>query len=183
MEIILLKPYRKLGKIGNTCVVANGFARNYLIPNGVALRATDRNKKLFEERKHDLERINLNELQNAQALSEKIQGAKFTFIRPASEDGKLFGSITQKEVAASINNMFKIDLKRNQVVLDQPIKAIGVAVVHISLHHDVIVDILVNVARSDAEALVAFKAHENEITKNLTSSSTAEDDVISQAAA
>ena len=159
MEIILLEPVKNLGKTGDKVEVKNGYARNYLIPRGVALRANKANLEVFEQRKAEFEKANSEKKAAAEALAKKIKGLEVTVIRQAAEDGRLYGSVTVREIAEHISEKgFAVDSKAVEV--SNIIKAVGVYNATVNLHAEVAVEVKVNVARSESEAegqLVADK--------------------------
>lgn len=165
MELILLQPFKNLGNIGDIVCVKGGYGRNYLLPQGIALRATKQNKATFEQRKKVLEQENLVAKNNAEILAKKVNGAKLTFIRQASEDGKLFGSITNKQIANEINRLHQAELKQSQISLNSTLKNIGIYTVEISLHHSLNAQTIVNVARSEIDAQKALQEYENSTTR------------------
>jgi large subunit ribosomal protein L9 len=151
MEVILLERVAKLGQMGDVVRVKDGFARNFLLPKGKALRATDENRSRFETMKVDLEAQNLERRGDAQKVAEKLDGQSFTVIRQAAEGGQLFGSVTPRDIAALvIDRGFAVN--RAQIVLNTPIKTIGLHKVPVALHPEVDVSIKVAVARSADEA-------------------------------
>ena len=151
MEIILLEPVKNLGKSGEKVDVKNGYARNYLIPRGVALRANKENLVVYESRKAEIDKANAEKQSAAEKIAKKLNGIEITIIRQAAEDGRLFGSVTVREIAEQIKEKgFDIDSK--SVDLLNPIRAIGVSKVKVSLHAEVSVEVSVNVARSETEA-------------------------------
>jgi len=151
MEVILLERVAKLGQMGDTVRVKDGFARNYLLPQGKALRATSANKAKFETMKVDLETRNLELKGEAQKVSTKLDGQSFAVIRQAAETGQLYGSVSARDLAGIMTAAgFAVD--RAQVALNAPIKTIGRHKVPIALHPEVEVSITVNVARSADEA-------------------------------
>ncbi len=157
MEIILLEPVKNLGKSGEKVDVKNGYARNYLIPRGVALRANKENLAVYESRKAEIDKANSEKQAGAEKLSKKLNGLEITIIRQAAEDGRLFGSVTVREIAEQIQEKgFDIDSK--SVDLLNPIRAIGVSKVKVSLHAEVAVEVSVNVARSETEAETQLEA-------------------------
>lgn len=160
MKVILVKPVRKLGKIGDAVEVKPGFGRNFLLPQGFAVRATEANMQLIEEQKHDLEAKNVEAREEAGALSVKIEGKDFTFIRQSAADGRLFGSVGNKEIAKVLADS-GYEVSHSQVELDKPIKTLGVYKVSLVLHSDVMTNIIVNVARSDSEAIDALREFKN----------------------
>lgn len=151
MEIILLEPVKKLGKSGDKVEVKNGFARNYLIPRGIALRVNKENLAIYKARKAEIEKDNAAKKSNAEANAKKLDGLNVTVLRQAAEDGRLYGSVTAKEIAVHVKEKgFTVDSKEVELLV--PIKAVGVYKVKISLHPEVAVEIVVNVARSEGEA-------------------------------
>ena len=151
MEVILLERVEKLGQMGDTVKVKDGFARNFLLPQKKALRATETNKAHFETQKAQLEAQNLERRKEAEGVGEKLAGQSFVVIRQAGESGQLYGSVASRDIATDVTTGgFTID--RNQVILDRPIKTIGLHDVRVVLHPEVTVSIQVNVARSDEEA-------------------------------
>jgi large subunit ribosomal protein L9 len=151
MDVILLERIEKLGSIGDVVKVKNGFARNFLLPNGKALRANESNRKVFESNRATIEAQNDERRAAAQEESKKVDGAKIQLIRQASNAGQLYGSVSARDLAEALEAQgYKI--AKNQIVLDKPIKAIGVQDVKIALHPEVSVTISVNVARSPEEA-------------------------------
>jgi large subunit ribosomal protein L9 len=151
MQVILLERIERLGKIGDEVRVKNGFARNFLIPQGKALIANDRNRKRFENEREAIEARNAAARAAAQTDAEKLEGAVFVLIRQAGETGQLYGSVSARDVADAAEAAgHKVD--RAAVRLDKPIKSIGMFDVSIRLHAEVTVKIQVNVARSPEEA-------------------------------
>lgn len=151
MDIILLQRVAKLGQMGDVVSVKEGYARNFLLPAGKALRASEANIKSFENRKAQLEADNLETKKEAEALAEKLDGQQFVVIRSASDAGALYGSVTPRDAAdAATENGFTVD--RKQIKLSAPIKYLGLHTVHVLLHPEVEVDIHLNVARSQEEA-------------------------------
>jgi large subunit ribosomal protein L9 len=151
MEVILLERVAKLGQMGEVVRVKDGFARNYLLPKGKALRATQANKAKFEGMKIELQAKNLAAKSDADKVGGKLDGKSFNVLRQASETGQLFGSVSPRDLAALLtDNGFAID--RNQIALNVPIKTIGVHKVPVQLHPEVEVTITINVARSADEA-------------------------------
>jgi len=151
MEVILLERVPKLGQMGETVRVKDGFARNYLLPKGKALRATSANKAKFENMKVELEAKNLEHKSEAQKVATKLDGQSFAVIRQAAETGQLYGSVSARDLAAIMSAAgFAVD--RSQVGLNAPIKAIGQHKIPVALHPEVEVSITVNIARSADEA-------------------------------
>ena len=151
MQVILLQRVAKLGQMGEVVNVKDGYARNFLLPQGKALRANESNVKSFEARKVQLETHNLETKGEAEAIAAKLDGQVFVVIRSASDAGALYGSVTARD-AAEAAEAGGFTVKRGQVVLDRPIKDLGVHTVTVTLHPDVSVKIKMNVARSAEEA-------------------------------
>jgi len=151
MDVILLERVEKLGAIGDVVSVKNGFARNYLLPNKKALRANEANKKVFEANRAQIEKDNANRRGEAEKASKGIEGKTITLIRQASNTGQLYGSVSARDLAEMLAED-GAKIAKNQIVLDKPIKTIGVSTVRVALHPEVSVTIKVNVARSPEEA-------------------------------
>lgn len=151
MEVILLERIAKLGQMGEVVRVKDGFARNFLLPKGKALRASEANRARFETMKIDLEARNLKERGEAEKVAEKLNGQSFIVVRQAAEGGQLYGSVSPRDLVALITGK-GFAVERSQIVLNTPIKMIGLYQVPISLHPDVEVTISVAVARSTDEA-------------------------------
>jgi large subunit ribosomal protein L9 len=151
MHVILLERSERLGKIGDEVRVKNGFARNFLIPQGKALVANDRNRKRFEHEREAIEARNAAARDAAKSDAEKLEGAVFVLIRQAGETGQLYGSVSARDVADAAEAAGH-EVPRSGVRLDKPIKSIGLFDVSIRLHAEVAVKVQVNVARSPEEA-------------------------------
>jgi large subunit ribosomal protein L9 len=151
MEVILLERIEKLGAIGDVVKVKNGFARNFLLPNGKALRANESNRKVFEANREKIEAQNAERRTVAQKDAGTIDGVTIQLIRQASNTGQLYGSVSARDLAEALEAQGH-KIAKNQIVLDRPIKAIGLQEVKIALHPEVSVTIRVNVARSPEEA-------------------------------
>jgi large subunit ribosomal protein L9 len=151
MEVILLERVEKLGAMGEVVKVKDGFARNYLLPQGKALRATQANREKFERDRSVLEARNAERRSGAEGESEKLAGKSFIILRQAGESGQLYGSVTTRDIAVAASQT-GIAVSRNHVLLEQPIKTIGLHKVRIALHPEVISDVQVNVARTQDEA-------------------------------
>ncbi|WP_448657642.1 50S ribosomal protein L9 [Sphingomonas sp. CJ99] len=151
MDVILLERVEKLGAIGDVVKVKDGFARNYLLPNKKALRANEANRKVFEANRERIEAENAARRSEAQKDAGKVDGASVTLIRQASNVGQLYGSVAVRDLVEALEAEGH-KVAKNQVVLDKPIKAIGVYDVKVALHPEVSVTIKVNVARSPEEA-------------------------------
>src|SRR6478672_6224282 len=151
MEIILLERVEKLGAIGDVVKVKDGFARNYLLPNKKALRANDANRKVFEANRAKIEEENANRRSEAEKDSKGIDGKTVQLIRQASNTGQLYGSVSARDIIDALD-ADGAKVTKSQVILNRPIKAIGVHDVKIALHPEVAVTVKVNVARSPEEA-------------------------------
>ena len=151
MEVILLERISRLGQMGDTVKVKDGFARNFLLPQGKALRANDANKKKFEGQRAQLEARNLERKSEAQQVADKLDGKTFVVVRSAGETGQLYGSVSTRDIS-DILTAEGFSVGRNQVELNQPIKTIGLSNIAIALHPEVEVTITLNIARSADEA-------------------------------
>jgi large subunit ribosomal protein L9 len=157
MEIVLLERIEKLGIMGDVVSVKDGFARNYLLPQGKALRATKANLASFEEQRAQLEARNLEQRKEAEAVGARMEGASIVVVRQASESDHLYGSVSMRDIADGLSEAgYSVD--RKQVALDHPIKTIGLTEVRVVLHPEVSVMVQVNVARSEEEAQAAADA-------------------------
>ena len=151
MEVILLERVGRLGQMGDVVRVKDGFARNFLLPKGKALRATKDNRSRFETMKIDLEARNLEQRGEAEKVGKKLDGQNFTVLRQAAEGGQLYGSVSPRDIAVLVvEGGFQID--REQITLNAPIKNIGMHKVPIALHPEVEITINVAVARNADEA-------------------------------
>jgi large subunit ribosomal protein L9 len=151
MEVILLERISRLGQMGETVKVKDGYARNFLLPQGKALRANEANKKKFEGQRAQLEARNLERKAEASKIAGTLDGKSFVAVRTAGETGQLYGSVSTRDIADLITaDGFTIN--RNQVLLNQPIKTVGLTNVAIALHPEVEVTVTLNVARSPEEA-------------------------------
>ena len=151
MEVILLERITKLGQMGDVVRVKDGFARNFLLPKGKALRASEANRARFETMKIDLEARNLQQRGEAEKVAERLNGQSLTVLRQAAEGGQLYGSVTPRDlVGLIIEKGFAVE--RSQIVLNMPIKMIGMYKVPVSLHPEVEVTVSLTVARSADEA-------------------------------
>jgi large subunit ribosomal protein L9 len=151
MEVILLERIAKLGQMGDVVRVKDGFARNFLLPKGKALRANEANRSRFDTMKVDLEARNLEQRGEAQKVAEKLNGQSFTVIRQAAEGGQLYGSVTPRDLVGLITEK-GFAVERSQIVLNMPIKMIGMYKVPVTLHPEVEVTVSLTVARSADEA-------------------------------
>ena len=151
MQIILLERVPKLGQMGDVVTVKPGYARNFLIPGGKALRATKIAIADFEKRRTQLEARNLERKEEAQAAAKKVDGQSVTLLRQASESAQLYGSVNARDIVAAFAEA-GITLDRQQIRLDQPLKTLGLHAVTVALHPEVEVTVKVNIARSQDEA-------------------------------
>ena len=151
MEIILLERIERLGQMGDVVRVKDGFARNYLLPQKKALRATKANMAQFETQRAQLEARNLEMKSEAEAVAEKVDGMKLMVIRQAGDTGQLYGSVSTRDIAEKVTEG-GASVGRGQVVLNRPIKTLGLHPVRISLHPEVAVEVSINVARTEEEA-------------------------------
>ena len=151
MDIILLERVEKLGAIGDVVTVKDGYARNFLLPNKKALRANDANRKVFEANRAKIESDNASRRDEAQKASGSVEGKQIVLIRAASQTGQLYGSVSVKDI---VDGLVAQDAKvsKSMIVLERPIKTLGVFGVKVVLHPEVSVNVQVNVARSDDEA-------------------------------
>jgi len=151
MEIILLERIARLGQMGDVVRVRDGYARNFLLPQGKALRASDANRKKFESQRTELEARNLERRTEAEAVHAKLDGNTYVVIRSAGETGQLYGSVSARDIAETLDaGGFKV--ARSQVKLMAPIKTIGMHAVAIELHPEVSSRVTLNIARSNDEA-------------------------------
>jgi large subunit ribosomal protein L9 len=151
MKVILLERVERLGTLGDIVTVKDGFARNFLLPRSKALRATSSNLKVFEARRSEIESSNAKAREAASKSGDKLDGSSYVMIRQAGESGQLYGSVSGRDVADAVNaGGGKVD--RAMVVLDKPIKTLGVHAVKVRLHPEVSITVNINVARSQDEA-------------------------------
>ena len=151
MEVILLERVEKLGAIGDVVTVKNGFARNFLLPNKKALRANEANRKLFEVNRTKIEADNADRRAEAEKASKDVEGKTVQLIRQASNTGQLYGSVSARDIVEALDAE-GAKVTKSQIVLDRPIKGIGMHDVKVALHPEVSVTVRVNVARSPEEA-------------------------------
>lgn len=156
MEVILLERVPNLGQMGDIVSVKPGYARNYLMPQGKALRATEESKKAFEARRSQLEAVNLQKRQEAEAVAKKMDGIVVNVIRQAAEGGHLYGSVSARDIEIAVTEA-GFTIERKQVRLNQTIKMLGLYPIEISLHPEVSVVVTVNVARSEDEAKIQWE--------------------------
>jgi large subunit ribosomal protein L9 len=156
MEVILLERIEKLGQMGDVVSVKPGYARNFLLPQAKALRATAENSKHFENQRTQLEAVNLEKRTEAEKVGEKLDGLTVILVRQAGESGQLYGSVNARDITDQIiDGGFTI--VRQQVELAQPIKALGLYEVQVTLHPEVSVNVTANIARSEEEAKIQAK--------------------------
>ena len=155
MQVILLENINRLGKIGEVVRVRDGYARNFLIPRKIAVRATKENLVFFENRRAEIEAQNLQKKQEAQAVLEVINGASVTLVRQAGEDGRLYGSVTSKDIATAITDKSGHAISYTVVILNNKFKEIGIYPITLQLHAEVVATINLNIARNEEEAKVA----------------------------
>ena len=165
MQVILLERIGRLGQMGDVVTVKDGFARNFLLPQGKALRATDANRKHFETVRSQLEARNLELKSEAEGVSAKLNGKSFIVIRQAGDTGQLYGSVSTRDIADAVTQG-GFSVERRQVMLDRPIKALGVHEVRVQLNGEVEPHITVNVARSPDEA--ARQARGEDVSRGAT---------------
>lgn len=151
MEVILLERIARLGGIGETVEVRNGYGRNFLIPMKKALRATEENKKVFEERRHIIEEQNAAARKEAEIKAKKIDGISIKLVRQASQEGKLYGSVTVKDIADALKDAGH-DVQKSQIIQTTTIKTIGEYPVRVMLHAEVTANVKLNIIRVEAEA-------------------------------
>ena len=156
MEVILLERIEKLGQMGDVVKVKSGYARNYLLPQKKALRATDANKQHFEVQRAQLEATNLEHRAEAEKVGKKLKRLSVVMVRQAGEAGQLYGSVNARDISTAVTEA-GFAITRQQVELNQPIKALGLHPVRVSLHPEIGVEVIANVARSQDEAKVQAK--------------------------
>ena len=151
MQIILLERIKKLGSIGDVVTVKDGYARNFLLPNKKALRANEANRKVFEANRERIEAENLAKRDEAAKRAESVDGMQVVLIRASSNSGQLYGSVSVRDIADALN-ADGANVTKAMIILERPIKTLGVFPVKIALHPEVSVSVTVNVARSEDEA-------------------------------
>ena len=151
MQVILLERIGKLGQMGDVVTVKDGFARNFLLPQGKALRATKTNRERFERDRAQLEARNLKLKTEAQSVADKLNGQSFVIVRQAGDAGQLYGSVSTRDIATAVTEG-GFSVERRQVILDRPIKMLGLHELRIALHAEVAPRVTINVARSLDEA-------------------------------
>jgi large subunit ribosomal protein L9 len=152
MEIILLERIEKLGAIGDVVTVKDGYARNYLLPNKKALRSNNANKKVFEANRAKIEADNAARRGDAEKSAESVNGVQVVLIRQSSNSGQLYGSVSVRDIVEALHEAGHTVVSKAMIVLERPIKTLGLFDVRVSLHPEVAVTIQVNVARSPEEA-------------------------------
>jgi large subunit ribosomal protein L9 len=151
VELILLQRVEKLGQMGEVVKVKPGYARNYLLPQSKAVRATKANRERFERERAQLEAQNIKRRGEAERVAERVQGLSVVLIRQAGDSGSLFGSVTARDISDACTAS-GLGIERSQVLLQHPIKQLGLSKVRVALHPEVSIDVTVNVARSAEEA-------------------------------
>jgi len=152
VEIILLERIGRLGQMGDVVTVKDGYARNFLLPQKKALRATDENRARFDTQRAQLEANNLELKQEAEAVATKLEGQIFTAIRSAGDTGQLYGSVSTRDISDLVTEG-GFTIERRQVVMERPIKTLGLHDISVALHPEVLVKVMLNVARSEDEAI------------------------------
>lgn len=156
MDIILLERVERLGQMGDVVSVKDGYARNFLLPQKKAMRATKANKEVFEAQRAKLEADNLARKSEAEAVAAKMDGLKVIMIRAAGDSGQLYGSVSSRDLAEAVTEA-GVTVARSQVILDRAIKTLGLHNVVVRLHPEVLVTVVVNIARSEEEAETQFE--------------------------
>ena len=164
MEVILLERVEKLGQMGDVVKVKDGFARNFLLPRKKALRASKANKERFEKDRAQLEARNLELKKEAEAVAKKVDGGVHVILRQAGETGQLYGSVSTRDIAEAVTKG-GATIDRNQVLLDKPIKTVGLYPVKVQLHPEVRVGVTINVARTADEAERQAKGEDVTVVK------------------
>jgi large subunit ribosomal protein L9 len=166
MQVILIKPLRKLGKIGDVVNVRAGYGRNYLLPQNLAIRATEDNIASFNSIKEELERKNKTNVSEAEKLLKLLEGKNVIFSLPSSTDGKLFGSITARNIAEELSKIIGTSLSYEHIALEHPVKYNGVYEVKVNLHPEVSSKITVVVAKTHEEAQAALQDYHSSTKEN-----------------
>jgi large subunit ribosomal protein L9 len=166
MEVILLERIATLGQMGEVVRVRDGFARNFLLPQGKALRANDANRKKFEAERHQLEARNLERKSEAEQIATRLSGQQFVVVRQAGETGQLYGSVTSRDIAEFMEAA-GFNVARSQITLHQPLKMVGMHDVRITLHPEVDTHVTINVARSDDEAARQARGEDVTVARDL----------------
>jgi large subunit ribosomal protein L9 len=152
IEVILMQRVEKLGQMGELVKVRPGYARNFLLPQGKAIRASKDNLARFERERAQLEALNLKRREEAERIAERVTGLSVVIIRSAGESGSLYGSVSARDIADACKSSGGLTVDRSQVLLEQPIKSLGLSTVRVALHPEVSIPVVVNVARSPEEA-------------------------------
>ncbi|MGO9743819.1 MAG: 50S ribosomal protein L9 [Roseiarcus sp.] len=168
MDVILLERVGKLGHMGDTVKVKDGYARNYLLPRGKALRATDANKKKFEDQRQDLEVRNDALKSDAAARSTRLDRQSYVMIRQAGETGQLYGSVSARDIAETIAAAIGFAVHRSHIALDAPIKTLGLHRTLVHLHPEVEATVTINVARSPEQAERQAKGEDLSVRETTT---------------
>jgi large subunit ribosomal protein L9 len=166
MEVILLERIATLGQMGEVVRVRDGFARNFLLPQGKALRANDANRKKFESERHQLEARNLEKKSEAEQVATKLSGQQFVIVRQAGETGQLYGSVTSRDIA-EVMEPAGFNVARSQITLHQPLKTVGMHDVRIALHPEVDTHVTINVARSEDEAARQARGEDVTVSRDI----------------
>lgn len=164
MQVILLERIGRLGQMGDVVNVKDGYARNFLLPQKKALRATDENRKKFKSQRAQLEATNLELKKEAEAVAEKLGGKTFVVIRTAGDTGQLYGSVSTRDLSDAVTGG-GFTINRTQVIMDKPIKTLGLHPTKIALHPEVIVEVVLNVARTEEEAARQAKGEDTSVIK------------------
>jgi len=165
MEVILLQRVEKLGQMGDVVNVAPGFFRNYLYPRKFADRATKQRLEQFQVQRAQLEAENLKNRQEAEKIAKKMEGLNLMFIRSAGESGQLYGSVRTKDIADEIKQQ-GFTISSNQVIIEHPIKTIGLHQVYVLLHPEVRVPVVLNIAMSEEEAMTQLTNNDVPVTED-----------------
>ena len=164
MQVILLERIGRLGQMGDVVTVKDGYARNFLLPQKKALRATDDNRKRFEKDRVQLEARNLELKKEAEQVATRLEGKSFVAIRSAGDTGQLYGSVSPRDISDLVTaGKFSVD--RRQIIIDQPIKTLGLHAIRVQLHPEVGAKITLNVARSDDEATRQARGEDVKVVK------------------
>jgi large subunit ribosomal protein L9 len=179
MEVILMERIAKLGQMGNIVRVKDGYARNYLIPRGKAVRATAQAKKDFDSRRQELEARNIELKSESEKLKVDVEGKSVIILRQASETASLYGSVSARDIAAAFSESGVL-LDRQQVVLDHPIKELGIHDVTIALHPEVECTVVVNVARTQEEAEIQAGTRQAVVEEELVNAEELEPSIVDE---
>jgi large subunit ribosomal protein L9 len=169
MQVILIKPVRKLGKVGEIVNIKDGYGRNFLVPRGFAIRATKENIGKFATLQSDLEKTNSQDKLKMETAAKALNDKHLTFVTQSGADGRLFGSVSLKLIASSLSEIIGYKLNYSNIIIDNPIKFNGVYKIQVMLHPEIFVSVLVVVAKSDSEAQDALNEYkEAQNTKSET---------------